>query len=122
MKLNYHRIAALPALIRTFCYSHEGWIVGSAATYLLDFDNPTPPRDFDILIPFYTWGLACRCIPEGTPTNSFGGLKVVSDGCTIDVWAGDIGWFLAQVPKVPAYAVHPKSFSFLTVDRGCEKK
>lgn len=116
MELNYHKIAALPAIIRTFCFSHEAWIVGSAASFLLDLKDEMP-RDWDILVPFWTWGVACRTIPEGTPTNSFGGLKVTSDGYKIDVWSGDVGWFLAQVPNLPAYAVHPKSFTWLAASR-----
>lgn len=82
--LNYNKIAKLPALVRSFCFSNEAWIVGSAALYLLDLKDDHP-RDFDLLIPFYQWGVACRSIPENSPTNSHGGVKLISDGCAIDV-------------------------------------
>lgn len=114
--LNYSKIAALPALVRSFCFSNEGWIVGSGAKWLLDL-RTEPPRDFDVLIPFYTWGIACRSIPEGSLTNSHGGVKIRSDGLEVDVWAGDIGWFLAQVPLPPAYAVQPKTMTVLTMTK-----
>lgn len=114
--LDYNKVAGLPALIRSFCFSHEAWIVGSAANWLLGlrFDEP---RDYDLLIPFYQWGSACRSIPEGSPTNSHGGVKISSDGIALDVWCGDIGWFLGQVPSVPAYAVNPKTMTFLKAAR-----
>lgn len=114
--LDYNKIAKLPALVRSFCFNNEGWIVGSGALYLLSLKSDEP-RDYDILVPFYQWGLACRSIPENSPTNSHGGVKVRSDGLSIDVWCGDIGWFLGQVPQTPAYAVNPKTMTFLTVSR-----
>lgn len=112
MPLNYNKVAALPSLIRGFCHSHDGWIVGSGALYLLDLKSEFP-RDWDVLIPLWTWGIACKTIPEGTPTNSHGGIKIKEGELSVDVWAGDIGWFLAQVPSHPAYAVHPKSLTFI---------
>ncbi len=112
-KINYARVAALTALVRSFCYGHDGWIVGSGAAYLLDIKDVEYPRDWDILIPFWTWGIACKTIPEGSPTNSHGGIKIDN----IDVWAGDIGWFMTQVPALPAYAVHPRSMTFLVASK-----
>lgn len=114
--LDYNKVAKLPALVRSFCFNNDGWIVGSTANWLLGLKGDDP-RDYDILIPFYTWGVACRSIPEGSPTNSHGGIKISSDGVIIDVWGGDIGWFLGQVPQTPAYAVHPKTMTYLTADR-----
>lgn len=114
--INYNKVAQLPAAVRSFCYNNDGWIVGSGARFLLDLKKDVP-RDWDILIPFWTWGIACRTIPENSPTNSQGGVKVLTDGVCIDVWAGDIGWFLAQVPSYPAYAVQPKSMVFLSASR-----
>lgn len=114
--LNYNKLAALPALVRSFCHNNDGWVVGSGALYLLDLKND-PPRDWDILIPFWTWGVACKTIPEGSPTNSHGGVKMKADGITVDVWAGDLGWFFGQVPSTPTYAAHPKSMTFLTASR-----
>jgi hypothetical protein len=114
--LNYNKVAALPAIIRSFCHSHDGWIVGSGAMYLLNLKEDTP-RDWDLLIPFWTWGTACKTIPEGTPTNSHGGIKLNDNGVSMDIWAGDIGWFLAQVPNYPAYAVQPKSMVFLVASK-----
>lgn len=114
--INYNKVAALPHVVRSFCYGHEAWIVGSAATYLLDLKDDGP-RDYDILVPLWTWGVACRSIPEGSSTNAHGGVKFSVGGASVDVWGGDIGWFLAQVPAVPAYAVHPKSMTWLLAER-----
>jgi hypothetical protein len=112
MEIDYYRISDLPALVRSFCFSNDGWIVGSGAAYLLGFNEA--PNDWDILIPFWQWGEACRSIPRGMLTNSHGGVKIPIGNTSIDVWAGDIGWFLSQVPTMPAYAVHPKTLVFLT--------
>ncbi len=114
--IDYNKVARLPALVRAFCYNNEAWIVGSTALYLLGLKQDDP-RDYDLLVSFYQWGVACRSIPENSSTNSQGGVKVVSDGVVINVWAGDIGWFLGQVPNMPAYAVQPKSMTFLKAAR-----
>lgn len=116
MKVNYAKVALLPALVRAFCYSHEAWIVGSSAAYLLD-TGVDYPRDWDVLVPFWHWGVACKMIPKNSPTNSHGGIKIDSAHSQIDVWAGDIGWFLAQLPTMPGYAVQPKSMAHLVVSR-----
>lgn len=115
-EINYSRVANLPALVRSFCHSNEGWVVGGGASYLLSISENIP-RDWDVLVPFWQWGLACKTIPEGSLTNSHGGVKLVSGDLKIDVWAGDIGWFLAQVPSYPSYAVHPKSMTFLAASK-----
>lgn len=113
----YGRVAAIPVVVRAFCFSNEGWVVGGAAKYLLGLTTE-PPRDWDILVPLWQWGVACRSIPEGSPTNSHGGVKLTMDGVEIDVWGGDIGWFLGQVPSYPAYAVHPKTMTWLMAGNG----
>jgi len=112
LSISYRRMADLPTLIRALCYAHDAWVVGSGAAYLLNLKNDAP-RDWDILVPFWTWGIACKLIPQGSVTNSHGGIKLISDGIEVDVWAGDVGWFLGQVPKLPAYAVHPRTMRFL---------
>lgn len=114
--LDYNKVASLPGIVRSFCFNNDAWIVGGAAKWLLGIQEELP-RDYDLLVPFWTWGIACRTIPENSPTNSQGGIKVLTDGVCIDVWAGDIGWFLAQVPSYPAYAVQPKSMAFLSASR-----
>lgn len=115
LDIKYVRVAALPTIVRTFCYSHDAWIVGSGAEYLLGLKTDTP-RDWDILIPFWQWGIACKTIPEGSITNAHGGIKLKNDDVWVDVWAGDVGWFLSQVPSYPAYAVNPKAMIFLSAD------
>jgi hypothetical protein len=114
--LNYNKVASLPAFVRGFCYNNDAWVVGSGACYLLDLQGELP-RDWDLLIPFWTWGIACKSIPHNSPTNSQGGIKVTLGDLCVDVWAGDIGWFLGQVPVYPAYAVHPRSMIFLVAAR-----
>jgi hypothetical protein len=121
LALNYHKIAALPTIVRSFCYSHDAWIVGSGAEYLLDIKE-LAPRDWDLLIPFWCWGTACKTVPAGTPTNSHGGIKLTENGLSIDLWAGDIGWFLSQVPTYPAYATYPKSPTFLIASQQLKRQ
>lgn len=117
VSISYERVAALPALVRSFCHSHEAWIVGSGAAYLLGHVDK-PPRDWDVLIHLWQWGIASKTIPKGSQTNSHGGVKVpIGDGQDVDVWAGDIGWFLAQAPAQPHYAVQPKTMTVLTSSR-----
>lgn len=118
--IDYNRVAALPALVRSFCFNNQAWVVGGAALWLLKLQDQAP-RDYDLLIPFYTWGDACRTIPEGSKTNSHGGIKLVQDDIKIDVWCGDIGWFFGQVPKTPAYGVNPKTMTFLTASREMQR-
>lgn len=102
-QINYNKISLLPHLIKSFCYPFESWIVGGGAKYLLDIQKDLP-RDWDILIPFWQWGNACRIIPEGSKTNSFGGIKIEN----IDIWGGDIGWFMGQTSNYPSYAINLK--------------
>lgn len=116
----YNKVAKLPPMVRSFCYNNDGWIVGSAALYLLGLKEDDP-RDYDILIPFYMWGQACRSVPVGTPANSFGGFKMTDGGIVIDVWCGDIGWFLGNVPDTPSYAVNPKAMTFLVASRDMKR-
>lgn len=113
--LDYYKVSILPPLVRSFCFSNDAWIVGSGAKWLLNIKQDAP-RDWDILVPFYAWGIACRSIPAGAVTNSNGGIKLQDHETFIDVWAGDIGWFLGQAPS-PAYAVYPKTMTFLTASR-----
>lgn len=110
----------LPPVARTLCYNHEGWVVGSTAEYLLGLRDE-PQRDLDILVPFYEWGNACRIVPAGTPANSFGGFKLIDNDIEIDLWAGDIGWFISQVPNKPVYAIQIKSYTILVGTSGYEK-
>lgn len=114
--INYNKVAALSHLIKSFTYPFESWIVGGGAKYLLDLQEESP-RDWDILIPFYTWGQACRIIPEGSPTNAFGGVKLDS----IDVWCGDIGYFMGHANSYPQYAVNPKFMIYICADNQVER-
>lgn len=107
----------LPHLVRVFCMNHEAWIVGGAAHSIVFPAENRPIRDYDLLIPSWQWGSACVMIPKGTPANSFGGFKIAllgKDGVKsldVDVWQGDIGWFLANAPrqqlKGPRMALQP---------------
>lgn len=92
-------LKVMPHFTRVLCLNYEGWVVGSAAQFLLG-EKSEAPRDWDVLIPFWQWGKACLTIPRGSVANSFGGFNVPGrEGeVSTDVWAGDIGWFLAQTP------------------------
>lgn len=122
MKINYARVAALPLPVRAFCYSNDGWVVGSGAAYLLDLKEDLP-RDWDVLVPLSEWPRACKSIPAGSETNSHGGVKVVIEEypprLIMDVWGDDLARFLVQIPAsmLPAYAVHPRTMTFLQVEQ-----
>ena len=93
---------SLPPLALKLTHMHDAWIVGSAA----DPCNESP-RDYDVIVPFSSWGQACMLIPGDAKPNSFGGFKCIDDGIEVDVWPGDLGW-LMQRPKA-MYAWHPAS-------------
>ena len=129
LNILYPRIGLLPAAARAFVHTHDGWVVGSAAKYLLGLVDGTP-KDIDILVPFYEWGRACLVIPKGTPSNSFGGFKLEKQQVyyqdanyvfDIDVWAGDIGWFLANSKLFEGYAVQLKTQTILVRHYGLIK-
>ena len=118
--IKYDRLKTLPPIARALCYNHDGWIVGSSAEYFIGLRDNIQ-RDLDILIPFYEWGNACKIVVAGTPSNSFGGFKLIDSGVEIDMWAGDIGYFMIQNIKKPSYAVHIKSYTVLTCSDGYDK-
>ncbi len=91
-----------PDVVTKLGYNCDAWLVGSAA----DPANNTP-RDYDILVPFYMWHIACLCIPKDATPNSFGGWKFVEKGVQFDLWPGELSW-LAQQNKFK-YAYHIKS-------------
>jgi hypothetical protein len=93
----------LPAIVSKLCYAHEAWIVGSAA---LDINNA---NDYDVLVSFAHWKDAAMLIPEEARPNSFGGWKFTNDGATIDVWPGDLVWFLTN--NIVQAIWHPRSGS-----------
>jgi hypothetical protein len=121
--VSYTRVAALPAVVRGFCHSHGGWVVGSGAAWLLGLGQGRF-RDWDVLVPLAEWPVACKSVPEGTPTNSQGGLKVaLPGGMTLDVWGDDLARFLGQVPDayLPAYAVHPRTMTAVVASRNVRR-
>lgn len=121
--VKYKRVAELPVVVRGLCHSHGSWVVGGGARYLLGLTDETP-RDWDILVPLAEWPVACKSMPEGTPTNSQGGLKLdLGPALSVDVWGDDLARFLIQVPAayLPAYAVHPRSMTSLCVGRSVER-
>lgn len=119
--IQYTRVAALPGVIRSYCYQNDAWIVGSGADYLLGIKVDLP-RDWDILIPISNWNQACKSIPEGSKTNAFGGVKYTVEGIDIDVWGCDLGWFLGQLRNVPAHAVNPKTMTSISVYKDVKRR
>jgi hypothetical protein len=118
-KVVYDRFSHLPFIVRSFCFNHDGWIVGGGARYLLGLDNKEP-RDWDILIPLENWNQACKNFPKGSLTNSFGGVKVFGDGVEVDVWGDSLGNFILTNDFYPSAAVNLKNFTFLVFDKGAK--
>lgn len=126
----HERLQVLPPSARALVYGHDGWIVGGCTKYILGI-NDDIPKDIDIIVPFYEWGRACLIIPRGTLSNSFGGHKLTDqiayvDGSKIaidiDVWCGDVGWFLAHSKLFDGYAVHVTTHSILLRSYGLQKE
>jgi hypothetical protein len=84
----------IPQKIREISMNYEGWIVAGSAKYLIGLEEKT--KDWDILIPWNRWGEASRIIPQGTVANHMGGFKFKYNKEEIDLWPGDIGWFLGN--------------------------
>lgn len=115
-KVIYHRFNKLPLIVRSFCFQNNGWIVGGAAKYLLGIYTD-PPRDYDILIPLEHWDKACKTIPLGSTTNSFGGIKLRVDGVEVDIWGDSLSNFIETQNTWPNYAVNLNQFTQLVFDR-----
>jgi hypothetical protein len=110
----YSRFSSLPHSIRSFVGLH-GWIVGGGARYLLGLEKEEP-RDWDILIPLEYWDQACKLVPRGSKTNSFGGIKLNTDGLEIDLWGDSLSHFITTQNTWPNYAVNLKTFASITMN------
>jgi hypothetical protein len=97
----------LPAIVKKLTYGFDAWVVGSAAD-----PNNDDPKDYDVQVPFSTWGKACLLIPPNAVPNSFGGFRFEDEGMSIDVWPGELGWIF-QRPSC-RWAWHPASGIFIT--------
>lgn len=81
----------IPSLIVNLSLNHYAWVVGSAA-------NPKNdnPRDWDIIVPFSEWHKITAIIPSDAKVNRFGGWKFMSEGYEIDLWPGELSFFLTR--------------------------
>ena len=86
----------IPSKVLKLLYDFNGWLVGSS----VDKQNP---KDYDILIPFSEWSKACICVPNDATKNRFGGWKFKEDGIEIDIWPGDLSWFVTLPDFKKAY-------------------
>ena len=99
-----HAKPTAPALVRVLTTMHDAWIIGSAA-----LPDVTKPRDWDVLVPFEQWAHAMLLIRDLPYVfNTFGGFKVSQDGCSIDVWPGNLGDYMSRGGYARA-AWHPQS-------------
>jgi hypothetical protein len=96
----------LPPITTKLTTLHSGWIVGSAANFDKDMKNI---KDIDVLIPFNNWKEAAALIPAEAHPNTFGGWSFRDNQILIDVWPGDLAWFLTN--SMANYAWHPQSGS-----------
>ena len=101
------RNKGLPPTVKRLTHGFDAWIVGSAA-------DPTNdnPNDFDVQVPYSSWGQACFLIPQDARINAFGGMRFEEEGHQIDVWPGELGWII-QRPGCK-WAWHPKTGIFIT--------
>ena len=94
--MNTKCLQGLPQTVKIWLLRHEVWLVGSAVEYYLD-GSDSEPKDIDLLVPPNQWQAVCQLIDWKVPVllNSFGGLKIVIDGKTIDLWPQHLEDFLA---------------------------
>lgn len=97
----------LPKLVTKLCYTCEAWIAGSAAQV-----DKSDPKDYDVLVPFQYWVNAAALIPGDAQPNTFGGWKIIEDGIAVDVWPGDLSWYLLN--EMARSAWHPRSNTRIT--------
>lgn len=107
MDIDLEKRRGLPAIVKKLTHGFDAWVVGSAAD-----PNNDDPKDYDVQVPFSTWGQACLLIPKDAVPNSFGGFRFEDDGMSIDVWPGELGWIF-QRPACK-WAWHPASGIFIT--------
>ena len=98
-----------PPFVMRLTTNFDAWVVGSSA-----INTGTPPRDWDILVPWHRWHEATSMIPQNATPNSLGGWKFKIEGVEIDMWPGDLSW-LAQQPKFKC-ARHPRTNTLITKD------
>lgn len=103
----YERLSNLDPFIRSLLYVHRGYVVGSGAEFLIN-QNAPEPRDWDIIIPLTNWNKCMKGIPKGSPSNTFGGVKVtLTNGDTCDIWAQEIADYCENISKSVFYVCHP---------------
>lgn len=99
---------------RQLCFLYDAWVIGSGVDYLRG--NKLTPYDIDYVVPLDKWSEACKLIPTGSKTNSFGGAKFTdSNGITADVWAEDVARILATAQK-NGVAYQHKYGKLITID------
>lgn len=84
----YERLREVPGIVKSFCFGYGGVVVGGAAKFLAGTSHSV--RDWDVIIPVSRWSEAARIIPYKSQTNTFGGVKIASDGVEVDVWSEDL--------------------------------
>ena len=101
---------------RQLCYLYDAWVVGSGVKFLTSVHHDAIPYDIDYVVPLDRWVEACKLIPSGSKTNSFGGAKFTdTNGITADVWAEDVVRILATAQK-NGRAYQPKYGKLITID------
>ncbi len=102
------RVQDLPKFVRKICFLENIWIVGSTALP----ETVEVGNDVDVLIPYSSWPLVARFIPEDAKVTSQGGWRFTQDGVSIDVWPGDLGEMASHEAFVAAWS--PKSGKRIT--------
>lgn len=108
------RLANLPSLVRILCANHDAWIMGGAATVLLesnggrDREKLDSVRDWDVHVPFHSWQAASHLIPKVAFPNRFGGWKITEQDTVIDIWPGDLGQIVSGFQEA-VHCIHPSS-------------
>lgn len=105
---HYESLREMPTLVRVLANQHGAWVVGGAAKFMCGV-GPRP-RDWDVIVPESEWPAASKHFPYGASVNTMGGIKAVSDGCEVDVWASGLGQhWISSFGNFDLLAVAPRT-------------
>lgn len=105
LKFDYTKLRQMPAIVRALCFSHEAWVVGGSAKWLVGEQETL--RDWDIIVPSRCWQDAQHLIPHQTPSNTFGGYKIAGE-VEVDVWCEDLDHYFTNAHAPNLVAVQPR--------------
>ncbi len=85
----------LPSDVKSILVLSNGWLVGSAVEKVL---NGETPKDYDIIVPdsegWKNVFVYLKRIYTKLEVNTYGGIKVTSEGFSFDIWPETLDSFI----------------------------